>query len=647
MARVLWTHDVETGESLVLFAPPGEGVSETTVSLEEALRRERARQLTQGVTSYEWAEDAPVILVPVLGELWVIRDGDARKVGSGATDPHISPDGARVAFVRDGDLHVIDVSSGTETKLTSDAEPGLTNGLAEFIAQEELARSRGFWWSADGSMIAFERSDERHIPPYVIPHWGLDPLKTEEHRYPFVGQENARVRLGVVSADGGPATWMDLGDFEYLARVAWNPDGRLFAQLLDRKQKRLELRAFDPATGAGQTVLVEESPHWINLHNDLRFAGDEFVWSSETTGFRRLELRARDGSLVRALTDGTWPVDGVAGFDAEGRRVAFTGSPNPLEEHIYVVGLDDGQPQRLDAEAGFTVAAFSRDLEHRVEVHQSRTKPLSVTLRSPDRMLSAPEQPDLQLVTPELFSFENRDGVTLYGALFRPERLPAPLIVWTYGGPHFQGVQDSWALTVDLQAQFLAAHGFAVMRVDNRGSSRRGVEFEAALDRAFGTVEVADQVDGVRFAQAQGWVDGDRAGITGWSYGGFMTLMCMLKAPDVFRAGVAGAPVTDQSLYDTAYSERYMSTPDENPEGYRGANAIEQAGALKGKLMVVHGMLDENVHFRNTARFVEALERAGGSCDLLIYPSGRHGLRSEADRRHMHARVVEFFEKNL
>ena len=647
MARVLWAHDVETGAARVLFAPPGEGVSETTVSLQEALRRERQRQLTQGVTAYEWAEEAPVILVPLLGDLWVIEGDTARKVGTGTTDPRLSPDGTRVGFVRDGDVYTIDIGTGTETRLTIDAEPGVTNGLAEFIAQEEFGRARGFWWSADGSQIAFEQADERHIPPYVIPHWGLGPLATEEHRYPFAGEENARVRLGVVAAAGGAVTWMDLGDAEYLARVAWNPDGRLFVQLLDRTQKRLELRAYDPATGAGKTILVEESAHWVNLHNDLRFAGEEFVWSSENTGFRRLELRARDGSLVRALTDGTWPVDAVAGFDADGRRVAFIGSPNPLEEHVYVVGLDDGEPERLDREAGFTVAAFSKRLEHRVEVHQSRMQPLGVVLRPADRMLNSPEQPDLQLITPELFSFENRDGVVLYGALFSPERLPAPLIVWTYGGPHAQVVQDSWALTADLQAQYLAARGFAVMRVDNRGSSRRGLEFEAALDRRLGTVEVADQVDGVRFATAQGWVDRDRVGITGWSYGGFMTLMCLLKAPEVFRAGVAGAPVTDQALYDTAYTERYLGTPKENPEGYHGASAIEHAGALKGKLMVIHGMLDENVHFRNTSRFVEALEHAGNACELLIYPSGRHGLRSEADRRHMHARVVEFFEQNL
>ncbi|HEV2686884.1 MAG TPA: DPP IV N-terminal domain-containing protein, partial [Actinomycetota bacterium] len=549
------------------------------------------------------------------------------------------------AFVRDGELWVLDLATRAEQRRTFDAELHLTNGLAEFIAQEELARFRGFWWNNDGTLLAYEQADERHIPPYLIPHWEGDTPEAEEHRYPFAGKENARVRLGVIAAAGGETRWMDLGDAEYLARVDWHPDGRLFAQLLDRHQRRLELRAFDVSSGTGETVLVEESPVWVNVHDDLRFVGDggEFIWSSETTGMRRLELRARDGSLVRALTDGTWPVDRVAGIDVEGRRVAFHGSSDPRESHVYIVGLDGSEPERLDAEPGFTTAVFSKDLRARVETTHSRTKPMTVALHAPERTLHVSAEIDLELVTPELFSFDNREGTTLHGALFRPAQLPAPRIVWVYGGPHAQMVQESWALTADLQAQYLAAQGFAVMRVDNRGSARRGLDFEAPLKNRLGTIEIGDQVDGVRFAMAQGWVDGARVGMTGWSYGGFMTLMCMLREPDVFTVGVAGAPVTAHDGYDTAYTERYLGLPSENPEGYRDGSPIAHAGSLRGKLMIVHGMIDENVHFRHTARFVEALSKANKSCDLLIYPSGRHGLRSEKDRRHMHERIVNYF----
>jgi dipeptidyl-peptidase-4 len=647
LSRVLWSYDVATGARRVLFSPPGEGVTDASVSHEESLRRERQRQMTRYVTGYQWAPESPVILVPLLGDLWVIEGESARKVGSRATDPHLSADGAHIAFVRDGELYALDVASTEERRLTFDAEPGLTNGLAEYIAQEEMGRARGFWWNADGTLLAYEQADERHIAPFVISHWGADKPGTEEHRYPFAGEPNARVRIGVVATSGGETTWLDLGDAEYLAGVAWHPDGRLFVQLLDRSQKRLELRAYDVGTGRSQTLLVEESPHWINLHHDLRFimGTGEFIWSSEATGMRRLELRAPDGTLIRPMTDGAWPIDGVLAVDGDGRRVAFAGSPNPLEWHVSIVGLDDGEPVQVDARAGTTIATFSKGFTHRALKHQSLTSPTSVTID--DSLLHAPEHPDLELATPELFSFVNRDGVTLYGAFFRPEQLPAPMIVWVYGGPHGQVVQDSWLLTVDLQSQYLRDQGFAVMRVDNRGTPRRGVAFETSVAGRLGTIEIADQVDGVHFAKAQGWIDGDRVGMTGWSYGGYMTIMSMLKAPDVFRVGVAGAPVTSLDGYDTAYTERYMGLPQENPEGYGDGSALTHAAALRGHLLIVHGMIDENVHFRHTARFLEALAKTSSTCELLLYPSERHGFRNEENRRNANEHIVRYFKKHL
>jgi dipeptidyl-peptidase-4 len=646
LARVLWSVDVGGGNARVLFAPSGEGTTEASVSAEEALRRERQRQMTVGVTSYEWAADANVLIAPVLGDVWLIGD-PSRVVVSNATDPHLSPDGSHLAFVRDGDLWVADVASGDETRLTFDAEPGVANGLAEFIAQEELGRARGFWWDRDGSRIAFERYDERHIPPYVIPHWGDDEPSVEEHRYPFAGKDNARLQLGVVSREGGDTVWMDPDGAEYIARVDWHPDGRIVAQLLSRSQKQLTLRAFDPSSGRHETLLVEESPHWVDVHNDLRFLGSgEFIWNSAASGMRTLELRGADGSLVRALSHDV-RVDTVLGFDEDARRVAFAGSVSPLEMHVFTASLDDGKPERLSAREGMTTAVFSKDLSTWVEVHHSRSAALSATLHEPARALTEPETVDLELVTPELFSFEDRDGVELFGAFFRPEQLPAPLIVAVYGGPHVQYVQDSWALTVDLQAQDLVSQGFAVMRVDNRGSARRDIAFETALAGRLGTVEIDDQVDGVRFAKAQGWVDGDRVGMTGWSYGGYMTIMCMLKAPDVFKVGVAGAPVTAMDGYDTCYNERYLGLPQDSPDAYRESSATTHASSLRGKLLIAHGMMDENVHFRHTARFVEALSKANLSCDLALYPKGRHGLRSEADRKSFHTRAIEYFRAHL
>ncbi|MBI4566271.1 MAG: S9 family peptidase [Planctomycetes bacterium] len=650
LTRVLWAYEVRTGNCRILFAPPAAGVTEDNVSREEALRRERQRLRETGVTHYAWAEQGRTLLVPLRRDVWVLRENESpRCIASRAIDPRLSPDGSRAAFVRDGDLWVVGVATAEARQLTHDAPPGVSNGLAEYVAQEEMSRASGFWWSRDGSWIAYERTDERSIPEYTIPHLGRDRLDFETHRYPFAGAANASVRLGVVSVEGGPTTWMDLGDFEYLARVAWHPDGRLFAQLQARDQRRLELRAFDPKTGKGVTLLVEESPFWINLHHDLRFVPDtgEFLWASERTDFKHLYLYRRDGTLVRAVTSGDRPIDAVVGFDAKGRRVAFSAGRSPLDRHIYVARLDGGKPEELTREPGMHDAAFSKDFSQWVDVFDSRAHPPSVHLRSAERIVHPSATVDLSLVTPELFDFENRDGVKLHGMLFKPERLPAPLLVHVYGGPHVQTVQDSWAHTVDLRAQYLARRGFLVMRIDNRGSARRGLRFESAVAERFGSVEVRDQVDGVRWAQSQGWVDGGRVGIYGWSYGGYMTLMCLLKAPDVFKAGVAGAPVTSWDGYDTHYTERYLRTPRANPEGYRDASAVVHAPKLAGKLLLIHGMLDENVHFRHTARFIDALVKANRPYELLLYPSERHTPRGERDRRNMEERIVEFFERHV
>lgn len=651
LARTLYALDVATGERRVFFAP-SVGVTDQNVSREEALRRERERMLHTGVTHYQWAEEAGVMLVPLRGELWLVEHGEARAVGSNAVDPRLSPDGTRIAFVREGELWVLDIATGNERRLTHNAEPGVTNGLAEYVAQEEMGRAHGFWWSRDGEWIAYEQADERHIPIFGIPHWGGDAAHdVEQHRYPFAGAENARIRLGVVRAFGGPTRWLDLDDVEYLARVAWHPDGRLFAQLQSRDQQRLELRAFDPATGDAVTILVEESDIWVNLGGNPSFipATGEFVWESERSGFRQLYLYGGDGTLVRQITSGEFPVDAVIALDSAGRRVAYTASESPVEQHVWIASVDGGSPERLTDDGGMHGAVFSKDLSSWAEVRHARAQAPAVVLHHLARAVTIHPAPvvDLPLVTPELFSFESRDGVTLHGMVYKPASLPAPLIVSVYGGPHAQMVTDSWGARVDLRAQYLVSQGFCVMVVDNRGSARRGLAFEGAIKHRLGTIEIEDQVDGVRYAQAQGWVDGDRVGIYGWSYGGYMTIMCMLRAPDVFRVGVAGAPVTHWDGYDTHYTERYMGTPQSNPDGYRDGSAMEHAAQLKGKLLLIHGMIDENVHFRHTARFLDALSKANKHVDLLLYPSERHTPRSEKDRRAMEERIVEHFRAHL
>jgi dipeptidyl-peptidase-4 len=669
LSRVLWRVDLPDGRPRVVARPPGAGDTDANVSKEEALRRERQRLRDTGITQVVRARKADVTVIPLSGDLFLQRkDGPLQRLTETPApeiDPKPNADGSKVAFVREGELFVLDVLSRKETRLTTGAEDGLTHGLAEYIAQEELNRFTGFWWSPDGQRIAYEEADERQIPLYTITHQGGEEYSVETHRYPFAGAANAKVRLGIVPVEGGETRWLTFADPDeevYLARVEWDGPESLLVQVLSRDQKRLRLIRLDVESDRRATLIEETSDTWIDLHDDLRVVEGtgEILWSSERSGLAQLELHDRDGKLIRTLTNERWPVDAVAGLDAKRREVWFTGG-GPLEMHVYRVSLDGGGVEKITTERGMHRAFVSSDGERFVITSSSRDRPPITTLRGRDgRLLSVlddasndPRLAEVKLAPPELLSFTNRDGVELHGAYYRPRSgalgAPAPLVVIVYGGPTVQLVTDSWGVTADMAAQFLAERGFAVWKCDNRGSSRRGRAFQAPIFHKLGTVEVADQADGVRFIaerKAQE-IDPARVGITGGSYGGYMTLRALELEPGVFKAGVAIAPVTDWDGYDTAYTERYMGTPKENPEGYRSSSVLTQTEKLAGPLFVIHGMLDENVHFRHTARLTTALIRAGRPFQLLPLPDERHSSRRVEDRRYVAERQAAFFEEAL
>ncbi len=571
------------------------------------------------------------------------------------------------------------VAGGTPRQITRGARgTGRSHGLAEYIAQEEMGRHHGFWWSEDGAMLAFAEVDERAIPVFPIPHPAAERPTHEDHRYPFAGGPNARVRLGVVPARGGPPVWMDLrmpgvapnppqlapaADDIYLARVRFMPGGELWVQLEDRRQQRLDLVAFDPRTGRGRLVLRETSDVWINLHHMLRpiahgpHAG-HFLWASERDGFRHLYLYRTDGTLVRRLTEGPWQVDAVHAIDEERGLVYFSANEaDPRERHLYAVALAGGPVRRLTTEPGtHQVTVDEHGLRTFVDLHSALAQPPRLTVRDlatgrVERVLVETNDPRITrfgLTPPEFIQVQAGDGTTLYGALYRPSTPPPwPLVVSVYGGPHVQRVQNAYALTADLRSQRLRAEGFAVLKLDNRGSARRGLAFEGAIRHDLGHLEVLDQVDGVRHLVEQGLVDPARVGIYGWSYGGYMAAMALVRAPDTFRVGVAGAPVTSWDGYDTHYTERYMGLPQENPEGYRDSAVMTHADALRGHLLLVHGLIDENVHARHTLRLVDRLIALRKPYDILLFPSERHMPRRLSDRVYLEAQVWTHLQTHL
>jgi len=668
MARLLVREEVATGRREVVARPPArpQGASEAA-GREEILRRERQRIQDRGITQYVLAEKAEVAVFAYEGALYLVRPGQEpvrlTETGSTALDPQLSPDGRLLAFVRNDDLVLLDLSTRTEKRLTEGARDGLTHGVAEYIAQEEMDRFSGFWWSPDGTRIAYTEVDEGRIPLYPIVHQGGGTVEIEPHRYPFAGGPNARVRLGILPVAAGATVWADLGadDDIYLARVAWDEaGGGLWAQVESRDQKNLRLLRFDPKTGRGVTLLDDRSDAFINLHDDLRVLADgRFLWSSERSGYRHLELRGRDGALVRTLTSGVWAVDALAGVDEERGVVYFTAAKeSPLERRLYSVPLEGGKIESVTGEPGWHAVTISRDGRWFVDLHDSAAAPPRILLRQTTgqtlRILDPNDDPEiaaLGLVPPKIVTLKAADGTLLYGAIATPRRLEPgrryPALIKVYGGPTDQMVHDSWEMTQDLRVQYLTDQGYVVFRLDNRGTERRGQAFQAALYHHLGSVEVEDQIAGARYLASLPYVDGTRIGIYGWSYGGYMAARCLLKAPGVFKAAVAGAPVADWDGYDTHYTERYMGRPDENPQGYRESSLLPLAPELRGALLIIHGMADENVHFRHTARFINALNAAQRRYDLLIFPDERHLPRGEEDRRYLEERLVSHFDRIL
>jgi dipeptidyl-peptidase-4 len=676
LTRDLFVQEPGSSERTLLFTPPEGGATEDNISAEEKLRRERERQRNLGVTRYAWAEKADRFVVPLLGDVWV-QDGIAgavRKVvetdGPPALDVQLSRDGQWIGYVRDAELYVVPATGGEPEQVTSGARgQGITHGLAEYIAQEEMGRHRGWWWSWDASKIAYERVDERHIPIYRIEHQGKDAPFHEDHGYPFAGQPNAKVALGVVGRGGGKTVWMNLnatgiageGDPEdiYLARVHWMPNGSLLAEVENREQTRLHLVRFDTRTGAGALVLEESSDVWINLHHDFRAFEEQegFLWASERTGWKHLYVYDGAGKEVRALTQGEWMVDGVVDVDEKQGVVWFTATKDgPTQRHLYRVPLSGGEVERITTEPGMHAVTMSPTHDRFLDTKGDLAAPPRISIRnaSDGAVLGEiavdpdPRVEKLGLRPPELVTLRSRDGIELHGAIYRPDgEGPFPTIVSVYGGPHAQRVHNDWSLTVDLRAQYLRGLGYLVWKLDNRGSARRGVAFEGALRHDMGNIELQDQVDGVNWLVERGLADPARVGMMGWSYGGYMAAMALARAPETFAVAVAGAPVTHWGGYDTHYTERYMGTPQSNPEGYARSSVMAHLAGMKGHLLVVHGLIDENVHFRHSARLVNALVKAGKPYELLLFPDERHMPRREEDLVYMESRITDFLERRL
>ncbi len=578
-----------------------------------------------------------------------------------------SPDGRLVAFVRDHDLHVVSVDRPQARALTTDGDDAVRNGVLDWVYQEEIygrGNFRGYWWSPDSTRIAFLRLDGSEVPEFtIVDHIEYHP-EVERWSYPKAGDPNPVVRLGIAGAAGGGAAWVDLDAYDgsqpLIVGVGWTPDGaRVVYQVQDREQTWLDLNVADPQSGEPTTLLRETTEAWVNVNGPPRWLADgSFLWLSERSGWKHLYHYRADGTLVRQITSGEWEVRRLHGADEETGWIYWSGTErSPVGSDAYRVRLDGSGLARLTARPGTHRVQFNPGFTRYIDTWSTLAVPPQVRLHAADgaerRVIDANEATVLakyDLSAPELLQVPNRDGFLMEAVMIKPPDFdPArryPVYQHVYGGPHVQRVRDGWSGSTYLFWQLLARQGVIVWVLDNRTASGKGAVSTWPVYEDFGASELRDIEDGLDWLAAQPYVDPDRIGIEGWSYGGFMVSYALTHS-DRFAMGIAGGSVTDWRDYDTIYTERYMRTPQNNPEGYRRSAPRFAAADLSGALLLVHGTLDENVHMQNTLQFAYALQQAGKRFEMMLYPRSRHRLGGLDLKLHRHTMMLDFVLRHL
>jgi dipeptidyl-peptidase-4 len=663
----LWLQEASSGrKSLVLSSAGLSAEAPETVETPPDVRKVPPPPKKLSLERHGWSPDGSALVVVADEELWVYRVASKHleritSVPGAEEHPSFSPDGARIAFVRNNDLYVLDVATRAETRLTRDGSESVHNGKLDWVYEEELAGrdSRAYYWSPDGRRIAYLRLDDAPVTRYPLTDFLKVPAAVEWQFYPKSGTANPVPALLVVSVDGRALGSQKLAADGYIVPgFSWTADSRSVAyRTLNRDQNRLELRLFTPGAGGSRTLLSEEDPYWINVFDAPRFLADgRYLWRSERTGWAHLYV-VRPGGPPQPITRGEWMVDRVIGVDERAGRVYFTANEEDVRRRgIYRVGLDGTGFTRIAGGEGTHAAELSPDGQSLLVTRSSVREPPVVSLAPSDgrtvRAVIRPESRlgEFELATTEEVELPADDGARLEARLVKPADFDPsrryPVIVFVYGGPHSQVVRDNWGAT-SLLDHLLASRGFLVWSLDNRGSWGRGHAWESALFKATGKRELADQLVGVRHLKSLPFVDPARIGIWGWSYGGYMTLYAMTHAPEVWKCGFAGAPVTHWKFYDTIYTERYMRTPQSNPEGYAASAPLTRAADLRAPLLLMHGTADDNVHMQNTVAFVDALTKAGRPHAVHLLPGQKHGVRGRTAVNFRNAAIVRFFEENL
>jgi len=597
--------------------------------------------------------------------LYDIREKSGKIVNQVTEDAahiDIEPNTFRIAFTRKEDLF-ISLDTGTEIQVTYDGGNGISNGNS-YVHRAEFGIHDGIFWSPQGKKVAFYRKDESMVTEYPLVEIDSRPATLRTTRYPMAGMVSERVTVGIYDIKSGSVTYLQTGQPKdhYLPQVTWGPDGSsIFITHLNRDQNHLQLKEYDPYTGKViRTILEEKDEEWIEpTHGPIFFKNrnNQFVWFSRRDGFNQFYLYSIEGKLIKQLTHARQDITAFSGFDDAEDNIFYTAaSPDGMQRHAFRINIRSGKIRQLTSSPGMHRIDPSSQGSYCIDHFSSSIVPRKITLLGKNgkeaRVLLDAENPiqDYSLGEVTFLSLENQQGTELHARMilpvdFNPDK-KYPVIIYVYGGPHGQMITDHWISGWRLWFHYMAQRGYIVFSMDNRGTNNRGVAFEQAIFRSLGTIEVEDQMVGVEYLKSVEYVDKERIGVHGWSYGGFMSISLMTRRPGVFKAAVAGGPVIDWRYYEVMYGERYMDTPQANPEGYKESNLLNYVDNLEGKLLLIHGTLDPTVVWQHSLLYLRKAIDLGKQVDYFVYPGDGHNMGGK-DRVHLYQQITDYFEDNL
>lgn len=650
---------------------PFHDAAKMAAALTAAGLTENEAKALANLPSYSFNKDETAALLSINGDLYYydFASGRAARLTNTKeveTDATISPDGKSVGFVREFNIYVVDLASGKERALTTDGNKNRLNGRLDWVYEEELygrGTTRSYWWSPNSAEVVYLSLDETGVPEFTV----IDDLPLYQNKevinYPKAGQTNPKVRVGVVSAAGGATRWIDLAPYQasefLVVRVGWTPDSKnVVYEVQNREQTWVDLNLADAQSGKTRTIVREESKAWIEVPELPEWLSDgSFIWRSDREGWNHIYHFAADGKLINPVTRGEWDVRDLLGVSDDGWIYLTANERSFISENIYRVKPDGSAFTRLSQAEGQHIASFNPQFTLFVGTWSDLNTPPQLRLHKNDGSLvrvinenPVPQLAEFKLGKAEFMRVKTRDGFEMEALMIKPPDFDAskkyPVMSYNYSGPGSQSVRNSWGGLTYLWHQMLAQRGYIIWICDNRSASHKGIKSAYPVYRNLGELELRDLEDGIGWLKQQPYVDGSRIGLWGWSYGGYMTAYALTHSKS-FKIGISGAPVTDWRNYDTIYTERYMGLPQNNPEGYRKSSVLEAAKDLHGKLLLIHGTLDDNVHMQNTIQLVDALQRAGKSFNLMLYPRSRHGVTHPQRVKHLREMMTQFILENL